>query len=89
MSVALRDTIGPRATRLSVLVSEAEAAEVARRAAAAELSVSAYLRAQALGAPAPPEERQALAVFDRVLDELVGRVDAANQALGAALARLG
>ena len=38
-----------RATRLTVLVSAAEAAEIARRAEDAGLSVSAYLRARALG----------------------------------------
>ena len=38
-----------RATRLTVLVSAAEAAEIARRAEEAGLSVSAYLRARALG----------------------------------------
>ena len=78
-----------RATRLTVLVSAAEAAEIARRAEEAGLSVSAYLRARALGpategrategraterAAAEGTGEQAVAL--RHFDALLGRMEA-------------
>ncbi len=78
-----------RATRLTVLVSAAEAAEIARRAEDAGLSVSAYLRARALGPAAAGRaaegratERAAAegtgeqAVALRHFDALLGRMEA-------------
>jgi hypothetical protein len=89
MSVALQDAIGPRSTRISVLVTDAEAQEIARRAESANLSVSAYLRAQALSAASPPEnDTDALAIFDRIIADIITRIDAANTGLEAALSRL-
>jgi hypothetical protein len=88
MSVALHEAIGPRTTRLSVLVSAPEADEIAARAKAANLSVSAYLRAQALASGGAGTEDDALAIFDQVIDTLATRLDAANSSLEAALARL-
>jgi hypothetical protein len=49
--------------------------------------VSAFLRAQALGTGRG--EAEAMMVFDRLLDELTARVDAANAGLTASLARMG
>jgi len=88
MSVALQDAVGPRTTRLSVLVSNTEAAQIAARAEAAKLSVSAYLRAQALMSGASDNEPEALAVFDQVISDISTRIDAANASLEAALSRL-
>jgi hypothetical protein len=88
MSVALQDAVGPRTTRLSVLVSNVEAQEIADRAQAASLSVSAYLRAQALTAGASENEPEALAVFDQIITDITTRIDAANASLEAALSRL-
>jgi hypothetical protein len=48
--------------------------------------VSAYLRAQALGTGVA--EAEAMAVFDRLLDEMTARIDAANAALLASLKRM-
>ena len=50
MSLAMTPAMAGRTTRLTALVSEAEAAQIARQAEAAGLSVSAYLRDCALGA---------------------------------------
>jgi hypothetical protein len=86
MSSALQNADGARATRLSVLVTGSEAAEISRRAEEADLSVSAYLRAQALGTGAA--EAEAMAVFDRLLDEMTARIDAANAGLLASLKRM-
>ncbi len=86
MSLALQDADGARATRLSVLVTGSEAAEISRRAEEADLSVSAYLRAQALGTGVA--EAEAMAVFDRLLDEMTARIDAANAGLLASLKRM-
>jgi hypothetical protein len=88
MSVALQDAVGPRTTRLSVLVSNTEAEEIANRAKAADLSVSAYLRAQSLIASASENEPEALAVFDQIITDITSRIDAANTSLEAALSRL-
>jgi len=87
MSAALQETISPRTTRLAVLVSNAESQEIALRAEAANLSVSAYLRAQALGTGAG-NDQEALAVFDQIIDTITARIDQANTSLEAALARL-
>jgi len=88
MSFAVQDPIGPRATRLSVLVSTPEAQEISERAQAAGLSVSAYLRTQALTDIASPEEQEALKVFDRVIDDITSSIDQANASLEAALSRM-
>jgi len=86
MSLALQDADGARATRLSVLVTSSEAAEISRRAEESGLSVSAYLRGQALGTGAA--EAEAMAVFDKLLDEMTVRIDAANAGLLASLKRM-
>jgi hypothetical protein len=88
MSSVLQHGGGARAVRLSVLVSGSEAAEISRRAEEAGLSVSAYLRAQALGTGVSEGEAEAMAIFDRLLDEMTARVDAANGGLVASLERM-
>jgi len=85
MSLALQDASAARTTRLSVLVTSGEAKEIAKRADAAGLSVSAYLRAMALGDGASKEEQEAMRVIDQVLDEMIATVDKANASLEAAL----
>jgi hypothetical protein len=85
MRAALQDA---RAARLSVLVNSAEAEEITRRAAAAGLSVSAYLRAAALSNAASPDEQEAMAIFDRLLDEINTTLDQANNSLEATLSRI-
>jgi len=88
MSVAFQDGGGARATRLQVLVSPNEAEEISRRAGEAGLSVSAYLRTQALNGPVSKDELAAMAIFDRLLDDMTSRVDAANAGLSASLERI-
>jgi hypothetical protein len=88
MSVTLEDAVGPRTTRLAVLVSNSEANEISQRAAAANLSVSAYLRAQALNAAPVENDQDALAVFDQIIDGIITRIDETNTSLEAALARM-
>ncbi len=68
-------------------MSSAEAQEISERAKAASLSVSAYLRAQALSAAAG-NDQEAIAVFDQIIDDFTTRIDQANASLEAALARL-
>ncbi|MGC8469292.1 MAG: plasmid mobilization protein [Acetobacteraceae bacterium] len=81
-----------RTTRLTVLVSAGEAAEIARRAEGAGLSVSAYLRACALG-PAGEgngdrngEDAAALRHVDTLLGRMEADLDGALAALAASLA---
>jgi len=88
MSTALHDPSGARATRLSVLVSGSEAEEISHRADEAGLSVSAYLRAQALGTGLSVIEAEAMVIFDRLLDEMTARVEDANAGLVASLKRM-
>ncbi len=79
-----------RTTRLTALVSEAEAALIAKHAAAAGQSVSSYLRGRAVGASAEAEADESAAL--RQVDALVARMEAdleqATVALSAALARM-
>ena len=68
-------------SRLTALVSEDEAAAIAERAAAAGLSVSAFLRERAL-------DQESAARFDQLLDRMEADLDAATAAVDAALARM-
>jgi hypothetical protein len=86
MSLAAQD--GARAIRLSVLVSGSEAVEISRRAEEAGLSVSAYLRAQALGTGVSGNEAEAMNIFDRLIDEMTARIDEANAGVMASLQRM-
>ncbi|MDA8051333.1 MAG: hypothetical protein M0002_15255 [Rhodospirillales bacterium] len=86
MSLALTPPSAGRTTRLTALVSEAEAQEVARMAKEAGLSISAYLRGCALkaGAPAGAGDDAPL----RQADALIARMEADLDGAIAALARI-
>lgn len=88
MSAALHDPPDLRATRLSALVNAAEAETIARRAAESGLSVSAFLRARALGPADSPEEGPALRAVDEAIARMGRELDLAIAAIGAAMARL-
>ncbi len=87
MSLALTPTVPGRSTRLTVLVNDGEAAQIARQAAAAGLSVSAYLRERALGIAAAPEASPEAAL--RQMDGLIARMEADLDGAIAALAQTG
>jgi hypothetical protein len=77
-----------RETRLTALVSAPEAERIARQAAAAGLSVSAYLRDRALGLSAQPDEAAALRQVDAVIDRMETDLDRAIAELSATMARM-
>jgi hypothetical protein len=56
-----------RHIRLTALVSTPEGEQIAQRAAAAGLSVSAYLRDRALGLSAEPDEPATLRQIDALI----------------------
>ncbi len=88
MSIALTSADPNRTTRLTSLVSAAEAEQIARQAAAAGLSVSAYMRDRALGTPPHPEEAAALRQLDTLINRMESDLDSAIADLSAALARM-
>ena len=88
MSVALTAADPNRTTRLTALVSTREAEQIARQAAAAGLSVSAYLRERALGAQAQPDEAAALRQFDTLIERMESDLDDAITSLSATIARM-
>jgi hypothetical protein len=77
-----------RETRLTALVSAPEAERIARQAAAAGLSVSAYLRDRALGLSAQPNEAAALRQVDAVINRMEADLDRAIAELAATMARM-
>ena len=79
---------GVRSTRLSVLVSEAESARIARQAELAGTSVSAYLRALALGSRDDAGEQAALRQIDALIERMENDIDRAAAELTAALVRM-
>jgi Mobilization protein NikA len=88
MSVAMMPAAAGRTIRLTALVSEAEAAEIARRAGAEGLSVSAYLRARALGGAGETEEDAALRQVDALIGRMEADIDGAIEVLARTNARL-
>jgi len=88
MSAALTSNDPNRTTRLSALVSAAEADQIAKQAAAAGLSVSSYLRDRALGTPAHPDEAAALRQVDTLIGRMQSDLDSAIAELSATLARM-
>lgn len=86
MSVALSSPEPGRTTRLTALVSAAEADAIARLAAAAGLSVSAYLRDRALGSGGGDEA--ALREVDRMIARMEQDLDAAVGEIASVLARM-
>jgi len=89
MTVAVIPAVEGRTTRLTALVSEAEAAQVAMQAAAAGLSVSAYLRDRALGVSANAGESAALQQVDALIDRIGADLDSAIAEVSATIARMG
>jgi hypothetical protein len=88
MTVAVLPAEVARDTRLTALVSATEAEQIGRRAAAAGLSVSAYLRDRALGLSAPPDEAAALRQVDTLIDRIEADLDRAVADLAATIARI-
>ncbi len=88
MTVAAIPVMEVRTTRLTALVSEAEAAQVAMQAAAAGLSVSAYLRDRALGVSANAGESAALQQVDAFIDRIEADLDSAIAEVSATIARM-
>lgn len=86
---ALVNTPSPaRTTRMSALVSDFEAAEIARLANAAGLSVSAYLRERALNRDEQVGDADALRQVDHMIDKMTADVDNAIGVLTTTLRRM-
>jgi hypothetical protein len=90
MSVATAPTKAGRTTRLTALVSQAEAELIANRAEAAGLSVSAYLRDRALdlSADADTSDTEALRQVDVLVARMEADLDRATAVLAASIARM-
>ncbi|MCW8308818.1 hypothetical protein AruPA_17425 [Acidiphilium sp. PA] len=88
MSAVVNDPSPSRTTRMSALVSDFEAAEIARRASAAGLSVSAYLRERALDLGNNAGDADALRQVDRMIDKMTADVDNAIGVLATTLRRM-
>ena len=88
MTVAVLPADVARDTRLTALVSAPEAERIARLAAAAGLSVSAYLRDRALGLSAQPDEAAALRQVDALIERMEADLDRAVAELAATMARM-
>lgn len=73
---------------MSALVSDFEAAEIARRANVAGLSVSAYLRDRALDLGDRAEDTEALQHIDRMIEKMTADLDQAIGALATSLQRM-
>jgi hypothetical protein len=77
-----------RSNRLTTLVSDSENEAISKKAEAAGLSVSAYLRDLALGSRADAGDEAALRQVDRLIDRMEGDLDSAIAELSAAMARM-
>jgi len=77
-----------RETRLTALVSAPEAERITRQAAAAGLSVSAYLRDRALGLSAQPDEAAALRQVDALIERMEADLGRAVAELAATMAQM-
>ena len=90
MSVATAPAMAGRTTRLTALVSGAEAELISNRAEAAGLSVSAYLRDRALDLSADPDtgDTEALRHVDLLVARMEADLDRATAVLAASLARM-
>jgi hypothetical protein len=88
MSALVNDPLQSRTTRMSALVSDFEAAEITRRANAAGLSVSAYLRERALKQSESAEDVDALRQVDRMIDKMTSDVDKTIGVLATTLQRM-
>jgi hypothetical protein len=88
MTFAVLPAESVRDTRLTALVSAPEAEQIARRAAAAGLSVSHYLRDRALDLSAQPDDAAALRQIDALIDRVEADLDRAVAELAATMARM-
>ena len=88
MAVAVMPDAAGRTTRLTALVSAAEAEQVARQAGAVGQSVSAYLRDRALGAQGDADESAALRQVDALIERIEADLDGASAELSATIARM-
>jgi hypothetical protein len=89
MSVVVTPASIGRTVRLTALVSSAEAAEVAKLAAAAGMSVSAYLRERALGdGHSDTDEQAAIRQVDAAIDRMEADLDSAIAVLSGTIARI-
>ena len=89
MSIALTPASIGRTVRLTALVSAAEAAEVAKLAAAVGMSVSAYLRERALGGGrSDTGEQAAMRQVDAAIDRMEADLDSAIAVLSGTIARI-
>jgi hypothetical protein len=77
-----------RANRLTTLVSNSENEIITKKAEAAGLSVSAFLRDLALGSLADMRDEAALRQVDAMIDRMEGDLDSAIGELSATLARM-
>ena len=77
-----------RTNRLTTLVSDVESALIAKKAEAAGLSVSAYLRASALGTETSGGDEAALRQIDLLIARMESDLDGAVAEVNAALARM-
>jgi hypothetical protein len=89
MSVVLDPASVGRTVRLTALVSAVEAATVAKLAAAAGMSVSAYLRDRALGGGhSDTDEQAAMRQVDAAIDRMEADLDSAIAVLSGTIARI-
>jgi hypothetical protein len=86
MAVAAMTAV--RGNRLTTLVSDSENEAISKKAEAAGLSVSAYLRDLALGSSGDAGDEAALRQVDRLIDRMESDLDSAISELSAALARM-
>ena len=75
-------------SRLTALVSDAESTLIAKKAEAAGLSVSAYLRASALGPETSSDDETALRQIDLPIAHMASDLDGAVAEVNAALSRM-
>jgi hypothetical protein len=88
MAAVVMPAADGRTARLTALVSGAEAEQIARQAAAAGLSVSAYLRERALGGPIDASDAAALQQVDVLIDRMEAELDSAIAVLSATMVRI-
>lgn len=86
MGTTIHEPTAARATRLSVLVSDVEAAQITQQAEASGLSVSAFLRERGLGRKNPSEE-EAMHQVDALIDKMTGDVESAITQVATTLSR--
>jgi hypothetical protein len=77
-----------RNNRLTTLVSDVESEVITRKAEAAGLSVSAYLRELALGSPVDARDEAALRQIDLMIERMEGDLDGAIRELSATMTRM-